>query len=422
MRRLYLQIFLGFIAMLLVCMAVFSSALWLLRDEPEERHAPRGAVGVLAQLLPPDLPQDQVQAEVERYGEAFRARITLRRRDGSIIAAAGEPLPPPPPGMRGGPLQLEGGPPAFVTRLSDGRVLTVQRPGRPPPPRNALAALAAAVVALSIGALLLSRRITRRLEKLQHRVEALGQGDLTARVDIEGSDEVAKLAASFNRSAEQIERLVAGQREMLATASHELRSPLTRLSLALELLSREPRPELLARARADIAELDELIEELLMASRLDANVPLAADTVDLLALAAEEASRVGASVSLETAPDSATPLNPTLTGDARLLRRLLRNLLENAQRYAGGTPIAVTLRGDGADWCLRVEDSGPGVPEAERERIFAPFYRPAGTRETGRGVGLGLSLVRRIAQHHGGDARYVARPGGGACFEVRLSA
>ena len=277
-----------------------------------------------------------------------------------------------------------------------------------------LVALGLLAVAVAMGAYPLVRRITRRLERLHTRVEALGAGDLTARVEVEGCDEVADLARSFNRAADRIERLVNAQRTMLAGASHELRSPLARMRMAIELLAGADRPELRARLSQDIAELDGLIGELLLASRLDALEHLErTEDVDLLALLAEEGARTGAEVSGEAV---------CIQGDARMLRRLMRNLLENAQRYAAGSPIeasVVPLPPAGA--CLRVADRGPGVPEQERERIFEPFYRPTGLRERGDGgVGLGLALVRQIARHHGGDVRCMPRADGGTCFEVDL--
>ncbi len=421
MRRLSLQIYVGFLAMLLLCSVVFAVAWWLLHEPQDLPHRTRGGpLHLLIRLLPPaDVPAQELQDAVERYGDAFRARITLRGADGTTLASTGGPLPPLRDGGDG-PSFAAGEPPVFTQRLADGREVSMQplrlRRGAPGP--RAMAALGAAALALALGAFLLSRRITRRLETLQSRVEALGEGDLTARVTVEGNDEVAKLAASFNRSAAQIERLVGAQRDTLAFASHELRSPLARLSMAIELIGREPRPEIVARARADIAELDELIEELLLASRLDAGVQGdrgTRDAVDMLALAAEEAARVGAEVQWSGADQSAQ-----LTGDTRLLRRLLRNLLENARRYAAGTPVTVTLDPLPGGLRLRVEDAGPGVPQAEQARIFEPFYRPRGTAESGSGIGLGLALVRRIARHHGGDARYLPRSGGGACFEVEL--
>jgi signal transduction histidine kinase len=224
--------------------------------------------------------------------------------------------------------------------------------------------------------------------------------------------EVAELARSFNQAAGRIEQLVASHKTLLAHVSHELRTPLTRMRMALELLPGEDRPELKARLAKDIGELDGLIGELLLASRLDALEGLAAPRdVELLALAAEEAAEHGAEVGGEPV---------TIRGDPRLLQRLLRNLLQNARRHAGGSAVEVTVRPLDGGARLRVADRGPGVPEAERERIFEPFYRPAGTTQTGESVGLGLALVRQIAQRHGGTARCLAREGGGTVFEIDL--
>jgi signal transduction histidine kinase len=244
-------------------------------------------------------------------------------------------------------------------------------------------------------------------------VDALGSGDLAARVDVEGRDEVAALAASFNRSAERIEALVGAHKTLLANASHELRSPLARIRMAIEMLKADAKPALKAELERDIAELDALVDEILVASRLDAVATLEArEEVDLLALAAEECARMDAALDGEPT---------TIRGDPRLLRRLIRNLLENARRHGGGTPVEVTLVAAPQSAMLRVCDRGAGVPEAERERIFEPFYRPAGAREREGGVGLGLALVRQIARKHGGEARCLPRTGGGSCFEVTVA-
>ena len=151
---------------------------------------------------------------------------------------------------------------------------------------------------------------------------------------------------------------------------------------------------------------------MLLASRLDAAArPDAVDRVDLLALAAEEGARFDAQVQGE-------PL--VVAGDERLLRRALRNLLDNARRYGGGE-IAVGVGPAGAGAVrLAVCDRGRGVPEALRERVFEPFYRLPGHAEQAGGVGLGLSLVRQIAERHGGGVRCEPRDGGGSCFVLTL--
>jgi signal transduction histidine kinase len=236
-------------------------------------------------------------------------------------------------------------------------------------------------------------------------------------VDDSGRDEVAAVAGTFNRAAERIEALVRSHQSLLANASHELRSPLARLKMAVALYAdagEAQRPALRREIDANVGELDALVEEVLLASRLDASATMERDEpVELLGLAAEEAARVGA----QAGGDAVTVL-----GSERLLRRALRNLLENARRY-GGESVEVEIRrtrdGGAEAW---VNDRGPGVPEAHRERIFEPFFRLPGHAEREGGVGLGLSLVRQIAQHHAGSVRCEARPGGGSCFVISLPA
>jgi signal transduction histidine kinase len=304
--------------------------------------------------------------------------------------------------------------PGVALRLDDGRwLVAATRPHRAAHALGGLLGLALLALLIAAGAYPVARRITRRLERLQQRVDALGGGDLKARVDVEGRDEVADLARSFNRAAERIERLVAAQRAMLAGASHELRSPLARIRVAAELLGEKAPPDLTRRLALDVEELDSLVSELLLASRLEALPHLErVEDVDLLALVAEECARGGAEV-------EGSPVQ--LMGDPRMLRRMVRNLLENAARYGNGSPVEASVTAEGARALVRVADRGPGVPEEDRERIFEPFYRPAGWREGPEGgVGLGLALVRQIARHHGGDARWLPREGGGSCFEVEI--
>ncbi len=418
MRRLYLQIYLYFVGILLLFGVLAAVAIFLHQPERRSQRIVQGLGALLAEVLPgPDQPEAELQGALQKLSDQLAMDLALHAPDGARLAAVGEGLPAPSPGRaRSGWLRGHWGRPVMALRLSDGRWL-VARPDRDQHGHGFafFATLGLLGMAIAVGAYPVARRITRRLERLQLRVDALGAGDLSARVDVEGKDEVANLARSFNRAAGRIERLINAQREKLASASHELRTPLARLSVAIELLG-ETRPELRDRAAADIAELDDLIEELLLASRIDALGEVGpSEALELLALVAEEAAGFEVAVSGAPAP---------MKGDPRMLRRLVRNLLENARRYAGGASIEASvgpLPGSEGGALLVVEDRGPGVPEAERERIFEPFYRPAGTRESGdRGVGLGLALVRQIARHHGGDVRCLAREGGGSRFEVEL--
>jgi signal transduction histidine kinase len=413
MRRLYLQIYITFVGILLLFGLLVLVAWWLIPGDDQDHRSLDGMAALLGEVLPPPgRPVPELQAKVDRLSGHFNADVTLRAADGALLAHAGEPLPAAPAKRTASGWIRSPSGPMFGLLLPDGRWV-LARWHRHHHALGLLGALLLLASAIAVGAYPVVRRITRRLERLQARVDALGAGQLQARVQVEGCDEVADLARSFNRAAERIERLVNAQKTVLAGASHELRSPLTRMRMAVELLPGTDRPELRARLSRDIEELDELICELLLASRLDVLDQLrSTEEVDLLALLAEEAVRTDADVSGEAT---------VIRGDPRMLRRLMRNLLENARRYADGAPVEASVHPVApGEARLVVADRGPGVAEGERERIFEAFYRPPGARQSDGGAGLGLSLVRQIARRHGGDVRYVARAGGGSQFEVDL--
>ena len=318
--------------------------------------------------------------------------------------------------------------PEFVVQLQDGQIVHLHLPR---PPRNSWFAplgffgtLALVALAVALATYPIVRRLTRRLEALQVGVERLGQGDLSVRVQAQGEDEVAYLAQRFNHAAARIETLVqsrdallASQKSLLANASHELRSPLARIRMGLELMGDGSAQSVAQRRPAierNLQELDMLIDEILLASRLDSKEADIGtfEPVDLVGLAAEECARVQ---SLLDDP----PPQLWAQGVPKLLRRALRNLLENANRHGGGE-VQMRLRQESGFAVLEVLDNGPGVPVELRERIFEPFYRLPGASEKDGGVGLGLALVKSIAQRHGGSVQCSNRPQGGACFSLRL--
>ena len=412
MPRFYLTVYLAFV-LILVIFGVLAVTVHVLRDD--ERHLDWAPV--VSEFVGESVPRAHAQAgELEAWLARMHTRfgfdMTVFDQNGRSIAAVGDPIKPPPAGSTASDYSRDRHGYRAQIRLPDGRWLVAHHAWRGGGGRW-LGALVLLAIAVGVGAYPVARRITRRVERLQSRVDALGRGELGARVEVEGRDEIAQLAKSFNRTAQRIEQLVGAQRSMLASASHELRSPLTRIRMATELLSNDTRAELRDGIARDVEELDELIEELLFASRLETVDGLEReDPVDLLALLAEEGARVGAQVDGDVV---------TIVGDPRLLRRLVRNLFENARRHGQGAPIHASVHRTQNGACLRVEDEGPGVPEQERERIFEPFYRPAGMAEgKDRGVGLGLALVQRIAQRHRGNARCLARDPQGTCFEVDL--
>jgi signal transduction histidine kinase len=319
----------------------------------------------------------------------------------------------------------------FDVTLSDGKAITLRVAPRDRPTGTGGFApwrtpfglgwmIALVGIAVALGVYPIVRRLTQRLETLQRGVQRWGEGDLSVRVIEEGQDEVADLSKRFNASAERIEKLVRSHKSLLANASHELRSPLTRIRMGLELMGDRPSPAARDEISRNIGELDQLIDEILLASRLDASEADMGtiEAVDLTGLAAEECSQVNAELDLVEGTDNA---RLTVPGVSRLLRRAIRNLLENARRYGNGD-IRVELGSANGFATVRVTDRGPGVPPALRERIFEPFYRLPGASERNGGVGLGLALVKSIAERHGGSVRCEEGPEGGASFVIRLPA
>lgn len=447
MKTLYIRIYLTLVALLLAF--AFGSAWLFQRHIEQERGNVEIAAGerlaAMAALLKLALPaadaptSEQAEAFVD-WGQRLRMPLAIEDAKGKRIAAT----------------------PAFLRRvddpgavvisapIGDGRSLETVRTIRPPAPAigpngrpmgrpeegpwggpwfsrqpvvpgaPAVSTLAIVLILLFVGvaagAFPVVRRLTRRLESLKRGVERFGAGQLGLRVDDSGRDEVAALATSFNQAAERIETLLRSHQTLLANASHELRSPLARLKMAFAMLedaSPGQRDRLSIEIHANIAELDALVEEVLLASRLEAGSAVGeVHPVDLLALGAEEAAR--AEASFEPEVDLAR-----VQGEERLLRRSLRNLLENARRY-GGPDVTLQLRAVSDGFDLVVADRGPGVPEGMRERIFEPFFRLPGHAEMAGGVGLGLSLVKQIAERAGGSVRCEPREGGGSRFVLHL--
>ena len=414
MQRLYLQ----FYVTILLVLAIFVGAAvltWQLAEDQTPQYLDVAAELTGALLPDADAPEIDDQRAITALNRKLKFDLTLYRRDGSVIATAGRPPPRfDPTRARVGWRRARDGS-TFTLQLPDGRWLVARQVRERPSPTLWIAGfLVLLAAAIAVGAYPVVRRLGSRIERLKAGVDQLGGGNLSARVKVEGRDEVAALAESFNRSARRIEELVAAHRLLLANCSHELRTPLARIGMAVSMLGEQADPKTQASLKQDIAELDLLIDEILLSSRLEAVSGLEhREPIDLLALAAEEAARYD----IEASGDPVT-----VSGDRALLRRIVRNLLENAQRYAGDGAIDISVRHEAGRAILDVRDHGPGVPPAERERIFEPFYRMASSRETGRGAGLGLALVREIAHRHGGEAVCVAADGRGSLFRIDLPA
>ncbi|WP_189686438.1 sensor histidine kinase [Pseudorhodoferax aquiterrae] len=403
LQRLYVRIWLSVLAAVAVLMLLLGWV-WRITTDPPART-------VVVQNM---------AGEVIGQG-AWRG---MRGPDGQVPAHADGENTPPDPDTVAKYAQLKSGP-EFMVRMRDGQELVIHMP-RPPrsiwgrPPDGFLWVLGMVGIGCALVMYPVARRLTRRLERLQSGVERWGAGDLSARVPVAGDDEVGFLAQRFNSAAERIEQLMRAQKSLLANASHELRSPLARIRMGLELMGTAPTPAIRDEISRNIAELDQLVDEILLASRLDAREADmgTVEEVDWTGLTAEECARLD--VAFEAAAADGSDAAPVqVRGVPKLLRRAVRNLLENARRYGRGE-VSASLQHDGRQAVLRVFDRGPGVPPALRERIFEPFYRLPGASESNGGVGLGLALVKSIAERHGGSVRCEGREGGGACFVIAL--
>ena len=277
-------------------------------------------------------------------------------------------------------------------------------------------------LALLVPIALWSRAHWQGLQMLARTADEFGAGKLSARAQMKPSDAAYPLAGRINAMAERIQGLLESQKNLLHSVSHELRTPIARLQFALQILEDQAgAPALSKRIKAmdgDLAELNELVNELLSMSKLDnASAPQRAlfevepvlrECLDTLhprpaSLHAELGSRLG-----------------SIDGDRRLLGRAVGNLLRNAQKYAAHT-VALSARHHGGLLEILVDDDGPGIPEAERERIFEPFYRLDRSRDRATGgFGLGLSIARKAVKLHGGDLHVERSPLGGARFIITL--
>ena len=281
---------------------------------------------------------------------------------------------------------------------------------------------------------LLTRNITRPVARLSEVAGKIADGQLGARSDnfiLWRRDEIGRLARSFDRMANRIESLVEGQRRLLGDVSHELRSPLTRLSLALGLLrqcSPEDRAEYLDRIEFETQNLDKLIGQLLVLARIDSNAESSQkEKIELANLLHEVAADGNFEAQARQCTVSvASEDNCTTTGVTEQLRRALENVVRNAIRYTRpSTDVEISMRREGTNSSSRaviqVRDHGLGVPTVHLAKIFLPFYRVpvADGAETG-GAGLGLAITERIVRMHGGKVRASNVQGGGLLVELEL--
>lgn len=356
------------------------------------------------------------------------------------------PLGPPPDGP---PPLFSAPPPHFGNRRNgppspetfgrfelDGRECWLiarferQRPGRWP----LYATLGAGLLVFGLGAVLTARWIARPLSRLSSMALSLGQGDLGARSELTRNDEVGDVARAFDDMAERIQRLLKTEKELLANVAHELRTPLARIRVALEIAGEGDAAAArasLAEIGVDLAELEALINDVLIAARFELAEGVAAGAAFSLHLQPlEPASVAHRSAELFRSRHPERPFDAELSeasglieADPVLLRRVLDNLLENAHKYSPEpeTRIVLRVRQDEGQACFEVTDQGLGIPAEDLPRVFSAFFRGERSRSRGTGgVGLGLTLAQRIVEAHGGTIEVESKVGEGSTFRARL--
>ncbi len=354
-------------------------------DQPEKRH---------------EMAQD--------VAVQWRAEVTVRDQNGSVIDKIGDEC-------ERGSIRLE--PERQGAKLG---FVDVCRAGTGRSHISGILGLLAALGVLWAVSSKIAKRLGRPLEALMHATSEIGRGryDVQVHVHHDAPVEIHRLAEAIGDMATKIERQMADQRELLASVSHEVRSPLARVRLVLEMLrdpelSAEGREKFFRELEHEVEEIDDLVGGLLASSRVDFSA-LTMRPHDLVAAAKRAADRAGLGAMVHTVGEP-----HEIRCDATLLARALANLIDNASKHAGG-PTGITVRFEEERASIEVEDEGPGFSDGEPDRIFDPFYgRAKGSHDS---LGLGLALVQRIARAHGGDAFAKNRPEIGAVVGLWLPA
>ncbi|HEY5938294.1 MAG TPA: ATP-binding protein [Kofleriaceae bacterium] len=392
----------------------------------------------------------QLQAELERLrGE--RIEVSIYDVERQLVASNVDPalaiprraIPPedrpaPPNAMhtapRDSPRRRRAQPPSLVMPIEiaaqPGFLVARGVFGEPPGLTLPVIVLIASFAILAITALLTARWIVRPIDRLARTARAIGTGDLSARSRLDRSDEIGELGHQVDDMADRLANLLATERELLANVAHELRTPLSRIGVALDLAAEgdsDAARSALGEISVDVSELEVIVDDILTAMRFEVGrtLPLRKAVVTPASIVAGAADRFRARHAhrpLETeAPDDL----PMLDVDPMLVRRVVDNLLENAHKYSPDqdAPIAVSVARTGDTVVFTVRDRGIGIAPDDLPRVFTAFFRGdrSRSRETG-GVGLGLTLAKRIVEAHGGTIEIASKPNDGTTVTFALPA
>lgn len=285
------------------------------------------------------------------------------------------------------------------------------------PPIVLILAIGGGALLTVLVSLLEVRRVGKPLARLSAAVEEVGRGNIPPELPEDGPAEIAALAQALNRMSSDIQELAENRTVIIAGISHDLRTPLTRLGIAVEMLGEDPDPELIAGIRRDLEAMNNLIGQFLAFSKgLDDVRPVQLDLWQVIESQAADLRREGAKVKLH---DCDTPC--PYFADPVALQRLLANLMENAAQHGGDSVIDVKLRCNEQDISIEICDRGPGIPVDQMAAVFRPFHRLEAARDSrAGGSGLGLAIARQLAIKHGWTIQLLPRDGGGTAARVSL--
>lgn len=285
------------------------------------------------------------------------------------------------------------------------------------PPLALVLTVAAGALLILFASLLEVRRVTRPLERFSASVDALGRGRHPAPLPEDGPQEIAMLARAFNRLSGDLKQMAENRTVMVSGISHDLRTPLTRLAIAAEMLDENTNPAIVRGIRRDLDVMNSLIGQFLHFSRDAAEAcPVQMDLWQIIESLATDVQRSGAEMRLHR-------MDPPCVffGDPEALERILSNLLKNAALYGKGEPVDVTLHCNRERVAIEVADRGPGIPSDQLEAVFRPFHRLETSRNVASGgSGLGLAIARQLALKHDWSIELLPRDGGGTVARLLL--
>jgi two-component system osmolarity sensor histidine kinase EnvZ len=280
------------------------------------------------------------------------------------------------------------------------------------------------ILAVGVGALLTLmasllevRRVVRPLRQLSDAVKKVARGGSPPRIPEEGPEEIASLARTFNRMSSDLQQLSENRTVMIAGISHDLRTPLTRLGLAVEMLDQDSNPELIERIRHNLDTMNSLIRQFLQFSQgVEGECPVQLDLWQMIESLAADLKLEGSELVLHRKDPPCVYF-----ADAFALERVLGNLLKNAAQHGLGRPIDVSLRCNDEAVAIEIADRGPGIPHEEIEAVFRPFHRlESGRSQSSGGSGLGLAIANQLALKHRWTIQLLPREGGGTIAKLSL--